>query len=450
VAAVTGIEGSIFERGDAGYEDARLAAVWNARKPDRFPDVIVQAVSDEDVVAAVRLAGERGLQVKARSGGHSWTASGVRDGLLIDLSRLTEITVDPGSRIATAQPGAKGRDLSERLRQHDLFFPGGHCPTVALGGFLLQGGWGWNGRMLGPACLSVRAVEVVTADGNLIRADSTQNTDFLWAARGAGAGYFGVVTRFHLDLHPRPAAIFAGADVYPLEVLDEVLTWALEVAPRLPPDLEFVILGTTPRLPDGTLGPGDTSLVVSGAALMETDEEALAALGFLDSCPVVERAIDRVRPGRVEMADLYAGADAVEPEGYRWAVDNMWTDAGAAELVPAVRELFETVPNGISHIFWYPWRKQPVPESALSVTGNLYIAAFAGWQDPAEDDRMLAWCTGQMRRLEPLSVGIQLADENLVNRRARFLSDENARLLEELRRKHDPERRFHSYLIASE
>jgi hypothetical protein len=229
-----------------------------------------------------------------------------------------------------------------------------------------------------------------------------------------------------------------------------VLTWALEIAPSLPPDLEFVVLGTTPRLPDGTVGPGETSLVVSGAALMETDEEALRSLAVLETCPARERAIDRLPPGRVELADLYAGADAVEPEGYRWAVDNMWTDARADELVPAVRELFETVPNGISHIFWYPWRKQPIPGAALSVTGDLYIAAFAGWQDPAEDGQMVAWCTGQMRRLEPLSLGIQLADENLVNRPARFLSDDNARVLEELRRKHDPEGRFHSYLIAPE
>src|SRR5262249_60498476 len=105
----------------------------------------------------------------------------------------------------------------------------------------LQGGWGWNSRLLGPACLSVRAVDVVTADGELIRADAEQNADFLWAARGAGPGYFGIVTRFHLDLHPRPTAIFGCVDVYPLDVLDEVLTWALELQASLPRPFEFVV-----------------------------------------------------------------------------------------------------------------------------------------------------------------------------------------------------------------
>src|SRR5207237_9825525 len=110
------IRSRVFWRSDAGYERARLDAVWNARKPGRFPDVIVRAVSEEEVAAAVRLAREQGLRVKARSGGHSWTASSVRDGgMLIDLSRLTEIAVDPESRIATVGPGARGRELNELL-----------------------------------------------------------------------------------------------------------------------------------------------------------------------------------------------------------------------------------------------------------------------------------------------------------------------------------------------
>ena len=439
----------LLERGQAGYEDARRGAVWQERKPDRFPDAILIAASEDDVVQGVRLARERGWKVKARAGGHSWTASSVRDGgLLIDLSGLTEVAIDPEARSASVQPGVKGRDLNERLAAHGLFFPGGHCPTVGLGGFLLQGGWGWNSRLLGPACLSVRAVDAVSAAGELVHADAGQNTDFLWAARGAGPGYFGVVTRFHLDLHPRPTSIFASASVYPLDVLDEVLGWALELQGSLPPALEFVILGTVPRLPDGSIGPGETSLLVSGAALMWDDDEAIDALTVLETCPVQDRAVEHLRPARVEFADLYAGADSVEPAGHRWAVDNMWTDAAADELVPAVRELFTTVPNGLSHIFWYPWHPQQIPDAALSVTGELYLAAFAGWDDPAEDEQMVAWCTGHMRRLEPLSVGIQLADENLVNRGARYLSDENAARLEELRARHDPHGLFHSYLLS--
>src|SRR5215831_11439406 len=187
------ITGNVFWRDDPGYEQARLDAVWNFRKPDRHPEVIVQAVSESDVVAAVKLAIERGLRVKARSGGHSWSASSVRDGaMLIDLSRLAEIGFDPDTGIASVQPGGRGRELNAKLAEHGLFFPTGHCPTVGVGGYLLQGGWGWNSRAIGPACLSVEAVDVVTAKGELIRADATQNSDYLWAARGSGPGFFGV------------------------------------------------------------------------------------------------------------------------------------------------------------------------------------------------------------------------------------------------------------------
>ena len=108
--------------------------------------------------------------------------------MLIDLSRLTEVAFDPDSGIARAQPGGKGRELNSKLAEHGLFFPTGHCPTVGVGGYLLQGGWGWNSRVLGPACMSVEAVDVVTAEGEPIHANANENSDFWWAARGSGPG----------------------------------------------------------------------------------------------------------------------------------------------------------------------------------------------------------------------------------------------------------------------
>jgi hypothetical protein len=137
----------------------------------------------------------------------------------------------------------------------------------------------------------------------------------------------------------------------------------------------------------------------------------------------------------------------VEPEGFRWSADGMWTNAGPQDLVPAVADLFDTIPSPASHVFWYAWREQELPDAAISVQGYLYLAAFAGWTEPARDAEMLAWPPGQMRRLERLSRGIQLADENLLARPARFLTDENARRLEALRAIHDPEGRFLSYLM---
>ena len=326
------------------------------------------------------------------------------------------------------QPGVKGEDLGAALRAHGLFFPGGHCPTVCVGGYLLQGGFGWNGRLHGPACASVLAVNVVTAAGELIGADETTNSDVLWAVRGSGSGFFGIVTRYTIRVFERPKATFRSAYVYPLDALDAVLRFAMEVEDRLPANVEFALLGTTPRLPEGGFAEGGTALVVAAAALCETEEEARAGLAPLDDCPVLDRAVVREVAVATEMDELYAGADALEPAGWRYAPDNMWTNAGPDELIPAVRELFTTVPNDESHVFWWPWRARELPDMAFSVQAKLYIAAFSAWTDADESEDVRTWGVDQMRRLEPFSEGIQLADENLLARpHARYLSEENER-----------------------
>jgi hypothetical protein len=164
---------------------------------------------------------------------------------------------------------------------------------------------------------------------------------------------------------------------------------------------------------------------------------------------VLDRAIHREAPRPTSFADLYDGPNSIEPEGVRWSADGMWTNAGAGELLEPAKALFRDVPTPESHIFWYPWRPQEFGDAAISVQGKLYLAAFAGWHDPTEDERYIAWPTEHMRRLEPLSEGIQLADENLWQRPARYLSDENEARLERLRAQYDPEGRFHSYLTAT-
>lgn len=440
---------TVLERDAAGYEQARHDAVWNGYKPERYPHAIVLAESADDVVEAVRYAREHDLKVKARSGGHSWTASSVREGaVLIDLSRMDRIVqFDPSAQVAVVEPGVRGRELNGLLADHGLFFPSGHCPTVGLGGFLLQGGWGWLSRVIGPACMSVVGVDVVTAEGELIHADEHENTEWLWAARGSGSGYFGIVVRFHLRCHPRPAAIWEAHHVYPMEVRDELLRWALAEEPSFPDELEFAIMATSPRGPLGEVVAAPPALIVMCSVMAHSDEEAKAALDLLDSCPVRDRAEVALPAQPRSFVELYDGPDSVEPEGFRWSADGMWTNAGADKLVPAVAELFDTIPHGASHVFWYAWREQELPDAAISVQGYLYLAAFAGWTDPAQDDVMLAWPPDQMRRLERFSRGIQLADENLHARPARFLTDSNRERLEALRAKYDPEGRFLSYLM---
>ena len=213
-----------FFRGSDGYEAARRKTVWNSILPQRFPDVIVQASDTADVVATIRYARAHGHRVGIRSGGHSWAASHLRDGgVLLDVSRLEQCDVDTDRMVARVGPCKIASVFANELDAQGLFFPAGHCEGIRLGGYLLQGGYGWNSKVLGPACESVLGLQVVTADGDTLYCDPQQHADLYWAARGSGPGFFGVVTSFTLRLHPRADVLGTCLYMYPVEVADEVV-----------------------------------------------------------------------------------------------------------------------------------------------------------------------------------------------------------------------------------
>jgi FAD/FMN-containing dehydrogenase len=441
---------AIYWRGETGYEHARRDAVWHERKPDRYPAVVVVPRTEEDVVAAVRLARARDLRMKACSGGHSFTGSSHRDGgMLIDLGHLTATTVDAEAGTATAQPGASGRTLNDQLLPHGLFFPTGHCQSVALGGFLLQGGWGWHSRHLGPACASVTAVDVVTADGELVHADEHHHAELLWAARGSGSGFFGIVTRFYLRCHPRPASMMVSRYIYPREVTEELLHWLYEVFETAPPELELLFHCRRRRTPSGQLIEGSPRPHVTGIAMFDTDEEAMQALRLLEDCPVRDRATESRTFVPTTLNGLYDGNAVVTLQRYAWAGDGLWTDAPAELLVPAFKELCLDVGSNAAYSFWYPWTEPALPDAALSITGKHYLAGFAAWTPPDDEAPHRAWIVDHMRRMEPLSKGIQLADENLLDRpEARYMTPAALARLDAARAAYDPEGRFYSYLVG--
>jgi FAD/FMN-containing dehydrogenase len=431
-----------FRRDEDGYEPARRAAVWNARTPPRFPDLVVQAEAEEDLVRAVRLAGAEGMKVGIRSGGHSWAGNHVRDGgMLLDVSGLDSVEVDAEAGAATVGPGVRGNELLAQLEPLGLFFPAGHCPGVALGGYLLQGGFGWNGRVHGPACMSVEAIDVVTAGGELVRADESENADLFWAARGSGPGFFGAVARFHLRLYPMPKHVANGVFLYPIDVLEEVFSWAQEIGPRVAREMELMLVVHRDF-------EGELEIAVTGPVLAESAGQAAEALALLETCPVRERAKAAAPNAEVRLADLYEAVRGSYPDDHRYAVDNMWTHAPAAELAPGLRRIAETMPGAPSHMLWMNWgpTSPPRPEMAFSVEDETYIALYGVWDDPAQDEANVSWVEDRMREMEGLASGIQLADENLGRRPARFVSDESLARLDEVRAKYDPEGLFHPWM----
>lgn len=440
-----GFEGAAFGRGEGGYEDARRGAVWNARTPERYPDLIVIAESEADVVRAVRRAAERDMRIGVRSGGHSWAGNHLRDGgMLLDLSHLRAVEIDSHAMTAAVEPGCPGNELLAALAEAELFFPAGHCVGVALGGYLLQGGYGWNGRVHGPACMSVRAIDLVTADGSLVRADSQENPDLLWAARGAGAGFFGVVTRFHVELKPKPKVVANGLFLYEIDLLEDVFRWAHEVGPRVPRTMELMLI--VHRTDEGEL-----EIAVTGPVLVDSQEEAADALALLESCPVRERAKVALANIPATLEDLYAGVHAAYPDDHRYSADNMWTHAPIDDLLPGLRRIAETMPGAPSHMLWMNWGPGSTPaaarpDMAYSVEDDTYIALYGVWQDPSEDDANVAWVSDRMREMELLASGIQLADENLGRRPGRFMTDEHMGRLDALRARHDPGGRFYEWM----
>ncbi|MET7848550.1 FAD-binding oxidoreductase [Streptomyces avermitilis] len=436
-------QGRIVRRGDEAYEQARLDAVWNERKPDRHPDVIVLAENEQDVVAAVRLARAQGMPVGIRSGGHSWVGNGVRDGgMLLDLSRLQEITVDPQARTASVQPAAKGPALLEQLAPHGLFFPTGHAPTVGIGGFILGGGYGWNSRRLGPACLSIEAIDVVLADGTLVHATDQTNPALLWAARGSGPGFVGVVTRFYLALHSRPRRILRTVHNYPLALRDEVLAWTYDSLDGLAPEVEFSAkVGFSPWLDRRTVS-------VTATAFAETDGNPLAPL---EDAPFRDRAIRAVVAQETTMTELYDYADRMTPPGMRWALDGIWADGPVEKILDAARPLFDSVPDTTSHVLWMLWGGFPERADACwSSQAKVYLSPNAGWTDPAEDLAHERWAHGELAAIQHLSKGLQFSDNNVADRFDHGLSPANAARLEEIRAQYDPQGLFRTYMTPQE
>lgn len=438
------VAGRTLWKGQAGYEQARLDSVWNGYKPQRYPAVIVQPQNVAEVQSAVRYAMQHGLNVKARSGGHNWTASFLRDGaMLIDLGALNDIKLDVAQRTASVGPAVHGGQLQAELARHELFFPTGHCSDVAVGGYLLQGGWGWNVPKLGLANGLLESLDVVTASGELIHASATENPDYFWAARGSGAGFFGIVVRYQLKLLPRPE-MRVSQSLYSRDQLEAVLHWATEAGQSLPHEVEMNIF-MMPGLDN--MAPGGFALV-NLACFAATGEQAERILHSLDNCPLKSKALVHVVAQPSSVAAMYELLDRVYVKGMRFGADNMLSNAPPAEIVKAILAMVGNIPTAHSHVLWHPYPlERVITDSSMAIMATNYLVGYGACTDPLDDDKVQRWATEHMKSFEPLAAGMQLGDENLASRpHATIVKGDCLTRLEMLRQKHDPNGVFLSYL----
>jgi hypothetical protein len=441
--------GALLQRDDPGYDHARFDRVWNLRRPDRYPAAVLVAETESDVLEGVRLARERGWQVGVRAGGHSFPAWGLRDdAILIDVGRLNAMEYDEATGIVAAGPAVQGgNDLMPYLKRYGRFFPTGGCGSVGLGGFLLQGGMGWNHRGWGWSAEQIVAIDVVTADGELVRADSEQNTDLFWAARGAGPGFVGIVTRFHLQTRPIPAGLAATLQIYPLDSYAKVLEWLCSVQRDVSASVHLVAICANPPTPI----PGHEGLVfaIQAVAFGDSFDESAAALAPLMKCPFIGEAlvVPEVQPTTIE--DQHAFVDAAHPPAMRYMVDSAWVEGDYAKIIAATETLVMDRPRReVGHTFFWFTLPHDAPDMAAGLQTELMVGSYIIYPNESDDTTYRNWSSAAMKPLEPFTVGQYWGDSDQQHRHVKCVSDSAWRRLEEIRANRDPSDLFVGYLTG--
>ncbi|HEY6055063.1 MAG TPA: FAD-dependent oxidoreductase, partial [Gaiellaceae bacterium] len=273
------VRGEIVTPADEGYAEA--ARIWNGDHDGHRPALVVRCTGAADVGAAVGFARSNDLTIAVRGGAHSIAGfSTCDDGIVIDLSPMNGVRVDPVSRRATVGGGAVWADVDHETQAHALATTGGLVSSTGVAGFTLGGGIGWTMRKFGLACDNLVAADVVTADGRLVHASESENPELLWGLRGGG-GNFGIVTQFEFELHPLGPMVYAGPVFYPADAARDLLRAFRDWAGDAPDEITALVNLTTapplPVIPAEWHGKKVAALIAVSTGPAEAAEPLLAA-----------------------------------------------------------------------------------------------------------------------------------------------------------------------------
>jgi FAD/FMN-containing dehydrogenase len=431
--------------GDAGYDEARK--IWNGGI-DRRPALIARCSGVDDVVAALRHAREHDLRVAVRSGGHGVAGLAVCDGgLVVDLSPMRAIAVDPAARTARAQAGVLWGELDAATQEHGLATVGGIVTHTGIAGLTLGGGIGWLMRRHGATVDNLLGAEVVTADGEVVRAGEDDRPDLLWGLRGGG-GNFGVVTSFEYRLHDVGPTVLAGPIYYPLEDGPEVLRFYRDFIADAPDELTTIVnlrpAPPTPLLPPDAHGRPVVAVIACWAGSIESGERALAPLRSVGS-PIVDALAPR--PYR-ELQTLF---DAAVPHGWHYYWKSWELPPLADDAIDTLVEQAALITSPRSYIIVFQLGgaiarvgEQDTAYPQRDAAHNVNINA-AWLPDDPEPERHVAWARACFAALEPAASGRVyvnfLADEGQDRVRAAYGDEKYARLAA-LKRAYDPDNVF--------
>lgn len=439
------VRGQVITPQDEGYDDARK--VHNGAI-DKRPAVIVRCAGVADVIQAVQFARSQDLPVAVRGGGHSQAGFGVCDGgLVIDLSQMKGIRVDPAACTVRAQGGVTWHDFDHETQAFGLASTGGLISTTGIAGLTLGGGMGWLMRKHGLACDNLLSVDVVTADGQLLTASPTENADLFWGLRGGG-GNFGIATSFEYQLHPL-GPVLGGLLLYPVEKAKAVLQFYRAFMDTAPDDLlafpAFITVPPLPVLPahlHGTLG---IAIAVCYAGEVETGQKVIQPLRTFGP-PLAELL------GPMPYTALQSMFDASAPVGAHdyWKSDYLGelNDDAINVLVAHIAPMSMLSPLTTIHI--YPMGGAVAHGHATETTFNhrdaRYAMIIAGvWLDPEQSETHKQWVRDLWQAMRPFSNGgvyVNFLGEEGADR-VRAAYGGNYDRLAALKAKYDPTNFFH-------
>ena len=431
--AEAGLRGEVVLPGDHGYDTAR--AVFNGMV-DRRPLAVIRPADADDVVRCIEFARRHDLPVTVRGGGHSVAGNAVRDGaVMIDLSRMKAIQVDPETSTARAEPGITLGEFDRATQAFGLATTLGVVSVTGIAGLTLGGGLGWLNGRYGLACDNLRSADVVTADGRLVRASGQENADLFWAIRGGG-GNFGVVTSFEYQLHPVDLAL-AGGLSYPLTMAAKVLRFYDDFVKTAPDELSTAAsLALTPS------GEPTVFVAVCYCGQVDEGERVLRPL----------RAFQRPVEDWIQPVP-YAALQSARDEGYPAGRLHYWKSGWLRDLTDAaVATLAEFLPQmpssasgiGLQQMHGVASRVAP-SDTAFAHRAEQYdFLILSQWPDATDSDRNVEWTRALFEAMRPhLENAVyvnNLGDEGPARVKAAY--GQNYPRLAALKRKYDPDNLF--------
>jgi FAD/FMN-containing dehydrogenase len=437
------MQGALVLAGEEGYDAART--IWNAMV-DRRPALVARCMGDADIVKMVKLARDAKLLLAVRSGGHNIAGNAVCDGgLLIDLSLMKSVQVDPASRTARVEPGATLADFDKTAQAFGLATPLGINSTTGVAGLTLGGGFGWTTRKFGLTIDNLISADVVTAEGELVRASERRHPDLFWALRGGG-GNFGVVTSFEFKLHSHGPEVVSGLVVHPLDEAAKLLPEFRRLANEAPDELTtWAVMRKAPPLP---FLPAE----------WHGREVLIFAACYSGDIAEGERATRALRALGKPIADVISPHPFV---GWQTAFDplltagarNYWKSHDLADLSDAAIDVIlhsvSALPSPecevfIAHVGGAMARVAPEATAWPNRKAHFVMNAHARWRDAGQDGACIGWARSLSDAAAPFGMG-----SAYINFMAEDESDRvetaygaNYRRLAEIKRRYDPDNLF--------